>query len=259
MAGAVLERVRSATQIKPDRIYTERYDPVIRRAAIDSGIPETEVMVWEGDKGTLTTQYLLELQEATRNHEIGKLKVTFVPEKDANNVYTSTEKIIQVAKAGGHTKVDLGWGYISEKHEKIRILEGAGIFSTGPTANEVKTWGNKTNSLINAEKAGLDVLRWVRGSELTDWEKAKLESERIGYPQLIKADEGGGGNGTTEVTTPEQFEAEWKKGTISKLNQEGGCHIIEKAKGVRHIEFQFLADKYGTVAVIGQRDCILIL
>ncbi len=100
------------------------------RSALDAGIPKITLMVWEGDRHTLTTQDAIRLAHTTN----GRVKVVFAGDptsKSPADVFGKTDLIVETAQAEGCDRVDLGVGFLSENHKAIKQMEEAGLISAG--------------------------------------------------------------------------------------------------------------------------------
>lgn len=227
----------------------------ILRSAIDAGIGHIGVVLPKNDEDTYTGAYAKKLQELTN----GRVEIIWV-DGQTDSVLEAYKQnlpnIITKAKTLGYTKVDYGYGLFSEKDDIIKLFEDNGISSVGPTSEQVKTWGNKVNALHNAEAAGVPVLPWIDGKGIDTWDDAlkALNDKQLTFPVLLKANESGGGQGILIANDIDQLKEYWETYHTSFENN-GGWHMVNKASGVKHVEHQVIADGYGKVVVLGERDC----
>ena len=116
--------------------------------------------------------------------------------------------------------------------------------------------GNKTEARATMEAAGVPVIRGTNGP-VADAEQGKKEAERIGYPVIIKAALGGGGKGMRTAQNAEEFESCFMtaRKEAEKAFGDGTMYIEHFVEHPRHIEFQILADSYGNIVHLGERDC----
>ena len=196
--------------------------------------------------------------EADRN----SLHVRFADEAicigqaQSSTSYLSIPAIISAAEITDVEAIHPGYGFLAENSHFAEICESCQITFIGPTPENIKLMGDKMVARTNMQKAGLPI---VPGSTSTikDKEEAIKTARRIGYPVIIKAAAGGGGKGMRVCHNDislisnlmiAQQEAEANFGNPSVYIEE----YIEKP---RHIEIQILADKYGHIVQLGERDC----
>lgn len=174
----------------------------------------------------------------------------------AADSYLNMDAIITAAQVTGCDALHPGFGFLSENSEFVRKCEAAGITFIGPTADAMDALGNKSTARKMMMKAGVPV---VPGSEgpVEDFKKLEKISKKIGYPVLIKASAGGGGRGMRRVYHPEDLQKlyeEAKAETRACFNDDE-MYVEKLVLNPRHIEFQILADEYGNVIHLGERDC----
>ena len=170
--------------------------------------------------------------------------------------YLLIDKIIEVAKQTSAEAIHPGYGFLSEKAEFVRSVEAAGIVFIGPDAHAIEMMGDKITSKKLAQKAGVSIVPGSKGA-VTDVAKAKLESNRIGYPVMIKASSGGGGKGMRVVANETELEAAMQAAMNEARSSFGDDRVfIEKfVQQPRHIEIQILADSFGNIIFLGEREC----
>ncbi|MCK4859089.1 MAG: acetyl-CoA carboxylase biotin carboxylase subunit [Candidatus Omnitrophica bacterium] len=169
--------------------------------------------------------------------------------------------IPSIISAGEITDVDAvhpGYGFLAENTHFAEICESCQIKFIGPTPENIKAMGDKSLARENAKKAGVPI---IPGSEsiVKDKNKALKIAKKIGYPVIIKAVGGGGGKGIRIVRNEMDL-----LDSISMAQAEAEANFnnpdvyIEKfIRKPRHIEFQILADSYGNVIHLGERDCTI--
>lgn len=179
-----------------------------------------------------------------------------LPGDKAIDTYMNIEKIVRLAKNVGADAVHPGYGFLSEKEEFARACEEAGIVFIGPESKVIGLMGNKIAARKLMIASGVPV---VPGTEdaVCDPEKAREIAAAIGYPAIIKAAAGGGGVGMRIVQKEEEL-----ADMLDRAQQQAGSVFgdasvfIEKyIENPRHIEFQLLADKFGNVVHLGEREC----
>ena len=170
--------------------------------------------------------------------------------------YLSMDRIISATIVTGADAIHPGFGFLSENAKFAELCERCHITFIGPKAKVIASLGNKQEARNTMITAGVPV---IPGSEKSVWvfmEGAEM-ADRIGYPVIIKAALGGGGKGMRTAYSPEEFEQSFQ--TAQKEAQmafgDGTMYIEHYVENPRHIEFQILADHYGNVIHLGERDC----
>ena len=166
------------------------------------------------------------------------------------------DAILTVAKATGCDAIHPGYGFLSENDAFADACRDAGIAFIGPSGDVIRKMGNKSAARALMQSVGVPV---VPGSDglVRDEDEAVKVGERIGYPVLIKAAAGGGGRGMRRVYEPSEMRDLFREAMAESVACFGSDEMyIEKLiLNPRHIEFQILADKYGNVIQLGERDC----
>lgn len=179
-----------------------------------------------------------------------------IGEAPASESYLSMERIISAAVVSGADAVPPGFGFLSENSRFADLCRQCGITFIGPAAEVIEKLGNKQEARRTMTEAGVPV---VPGTEeaLEDWQEAFGAAEKTGYPMMIKAALGGGGKGMREVYDPADFEEAFQTAQKEALGAfgDGRMYLERLIKNPRHIEFQILADNYGNVVHLGERDC----
>ncbi len=170
--------------------------------------------------------------------------------------YLNMERIISAAITTKADAIHPGYGFLSENDEFARLCEKCGIEFIGPKSETITLMGNKANARAEAIKAGVPV---VQGSDgiVNNFSELSSAVEKIGYPVLIKATHGGGGRGMRIVEAASELERAFKTCTSEALSAfgNGDVYVEQFVKNPKHIEVQILADKYGNVLTLGERDC----
>lgn len=170
--------------------------------------------------------------------------------------YLNIEKIISVAGETGCQAIHPGYGFLAESHEFAEACEGAGLVFIGPTAESIKAMGFKTRAKKIMMDSGVPVIPGSEGA-VKDAGAAKKVAGDIGYPVMIKASAGGGGKGMRIIYDPKEIEQAFRTARGEAESYFGNPEIfIEKfIERPRHIEVQILADNYGDVIYLGEREC----
>ena len=175
---------------------------------------------------------------------------------DVIKAYLDYEKIITIAKRANCDAIHSGYGFLSENADFARACEANGIIFIGPKPDHIELFGDKMASKVAMKKVGVPVLEGTDEPILDVNEGAKIAKE-IGFPVIIKAAFGGGGRGMRIVREEKDFRDMFESATNEALKYFGrGEAFIEKyVENPRHIEIQIIADKYGNVLHLGERDC----
>ena len=173
--------------------------------------------------------------------------------------YLNQKNIISAALASGAEAIHPGYGFLSENADFARLCAENGIVFIGPKSEVISAMGDKDASRQLMQKVGVPV---VHGTEiLKDAEEAKRLAKEIGYPLLVKATAGGGGKGIRVVEKEDDLEEAFLTASREAESAFGnGDVFLEKyLTSVRHVEMQILADHYGNILCLGERDCSLQL
>ena len=170
--------------------------------------------------------------------------------------YLSIEKIIDVAKKTGADAIHPGYGFLSENHNFSEVCNSSGIVFVGPSPKSIELMGNKAQAKRIMKDAGVPC---VPGEEVENKNDRELmmSAEAIGFPLMIKAAAGGGGRGMRLVKSITELQKNCEIARSEAKNAFGSSEIIfEKAIiDPRHVEIQIMADNFGNVISLGERDC----
>jgi geranyl-CoA carboxylase alpha subunit len=213
----------------------------IIRSAHRFGI-ETVAVFSEADRDAL------HVREATEARALGG--------QSAADSYLRIDKLVEAAHAAGADAVHPGYGFLSENAEFAQALGDAGLTWVGPSAEAIRTLGNKSRAKQLAHARGIPCLP---GYEDADQSDATLlaAARSLGLPLMIKASAGGGGRGMRLVTDAAQLTAALQSAR-SEAQSAFGCGdlLLERAlPRPRHVEVQVLADMHGRCLHLGERDC----
>jgi acetyl-CoA carboxylase biotin carboxylase subunit len=174
----------------------------------------------------------------------------------SNNVYLDGKQIVGLAKSSGADSIHPGYGFLSENPEFASLCLQAGLTFIGPGPEVIRRMGSKVEARQLMSSAGIKV---VPGSTMpvTDSQSVKDMAKTYGYPLAIKASAGGGGRGLKLVRKESEIEAALSAAQREGLSYFSNAEVyVEKyLDSPRHIEVQILADSYGTVVHLGERDC----
>lgn len=170
--------------------------------------------------------------------------------------YLNVRAIISACEITGAEAIHPGFGFLSENPAFARMCEKCGIVFIGPRATSIEMLGDKAQAKETMKENGVPVIMGSDGA-ISNIHAAKTLSLDLGYPVLVKASAGGGGRGIRIVHSEEELEAQMKAARQEALACFGNDEIyIEKfIENPKHIEIQILADNYGDVIYLGERDC----
>ena len=179
-----------------------------------------------------------------------------IGEAKANDSYLNMESILSAAVSTGADAIHPGVGFLSENAKFAELCEQCNIKFIGPSSEIIRNMGNKSIARNTMVQANVPVIPGTK-EEVYDSKTGKIIANKIGYPVIIKAALGGGGKGMRVAYSPEDFERDFN--TAQKESQmafgDDTMYIEHYIEHARHIEFQILADEYGNVVHLGERDC----
>ncbi len=176
----------------------------------------------------------------------------------AKDSYLNEHAILTAAAVCNVDAIHPGYGFLSENAEFAAKVEEHGFTFIGPSPDHIRVMGDKIAARKMVSEAGIPCVPGSDGA-ITDVAKAQKLAAEIGYPVLIKASAGGGGRGMKVANKPEDFVEAMQLASSEALSVFGNGEVyFEKyLSKPRHIEMQILADNYGTVVHLGERDCSL--
>ena len=170
--------------------------------------------------------------------------------------YLNMERILTATVAMKADVIHPGFGFLSENARFAELCEKCNITFIGPSADIINRMGNKSEARKTMMDAGVPVV--PGGKEAVhEVEEARLIAEKIGYPVMIKASSGGGGKGMRISRGSEDFDANFQNAQMESIKgfSDDTMYIEKYIEKPRHIEFQIMADKFGNVVHLGERDC----
>lgn len=170
--------------------------------------------------------------------------------------YLDSGKLVGAAKLTGADAIHPGYGFLSERAEFAEACAIAGVAFVGPSPGAMRRLGSKIEAKQLAVSVGVPVTPgfFMPGASRDDLRTA---ADQVGYPVMLKASAGGGGRGMRTVSDPDDFDEEFRIASDEALRAFGdGSMMVEKLIArPRHIEVQVLADAYGNVACLFEREC----
>lgn len=176
----------------------------------------------------------------------------------ARDSYLNKAAIISAAMITGADAIHPGYGFLSENADFAEMVEAHGITWIGPSPKMIRMMGDKVQAKAAAIQSGLPVVPGSDGDVRTV-DAAKIIAEQIGYPVIIKAAAGGGGKGMKVAHNEDELVEAYNTAKLEAKTSFGNDMVyMEKyLQTPRHIEIQVLADNYGNVVCLGERDCSL--
>jgi acetyl-CoA carboxylase biotin carboxylase subunit len=175
----------------------------------------------------------------------------------SSHSYLRIDKIISAAKKSGADAIHPGYGFLAERDDFAQACADEGIVFIGPHPAAIAAMGNKTTARSIVAKAGVPVVPGTNGNSKLRDEEIIAIAPRIGFPALVKPTAGGGGKGMREVRSPEELPlalaASRREAEAAFGN--GNVYLEKLLTGARHIEVQILADRYGNIVCLGEREC----
>ncbi len=170
--------------------------------------------------------------------------------------YLNVANIMSVALMSGADAIHPGYGFLAENASFAEICADHQIKFIGPSANMIRIMGDKATAKKTMADVGVPVVPGLDGTT-ADAELVKGWAKHAGYPIIIKATAGGGGKGMRLVNAEEEVETQLEMARAEAKAAFGNDEVyIEKyILNPRHVEFQVLADQYGNVVHLGERDC----
>lgn len=170
--------------------------------------------------------------------------------------YLAAERMVQAAIQAQCSAAHPGWGFLAENPLFASLCEAHGVTFIGPSPAVMQRLGRKTPAKTAMAAAGLKLIPGSDGV-LRSAGQALEVAEATGFPVLLKAESGGGGRGMRVVRGADELKEAYDSAQAEALAAFGDDRLyLEKlVEGGRHIEIQLLADKYGNVVHLGERDC----
>ena len=170
--------------------------------------------------------------------------------------YLNMPKLLEAARVTGCRAVHPGYGFLSERAAFAQACVDADLRFVGPPAAAIAAMGDKTEARRRMQAAGVPI---VPGSTqpVHDAPSAVREARRLGLPVLLKAAAGGGGKGMRRVDAEGEIDSAFRAAAseATKAFGDGALYVEKFLDRPRHIEIQILADGFGRVVALGEREC----
>jgi len=175
----------------------------------------------------------------------------------ARESYLRGDKIIDIARKCTADAVHPGYGFLAERADFAAACAEAGLVFIGPKASSIAAMGDKAVARATVAKAGVTVVPGTEGEGPLRDDELIAFAPKIGFPLIIKAVSGGGGKGMRDVRNieemPELIQSARREAESSF--GDGNVYLEKLVEGARHIEFQIMADQFGNVIHLGEREC----
>ena len=170
--------------------------------------------------------------------------------------YRNIPNVLSAAEITGVDAIHPGYGFLSENAHFAEVCESIGMKFIGPSSENIAMMGDKAKAREIVAKRGLPVTPGSPG-ELRSEEEALQAAQKIGFPVIIKATAGGGGRGMRVVNKAEDLGRAFQAAQAEAKSTFGndGVYLERYFLEPRHIEVQILADQYGRIVHLGERDC----
>lgn len=213
----------------------------IARACHETGITSVAVFS-EADRSAKHVRY------ADEAYEIGPAL--------SSESYLVIDRIIKTAVKAGCQAIHPGYGFLAENPALPAACAAEGLIFIGPDADSMALLGNKTEARKVMEKAGVPIIPGAKEPLKTEAE-ALAAASAAGYPVLLKAAAGGGGKGVRVVHSADELPSALKRAEAEALSAFGNPDVFLEKYLIepRHVEIQILADNYGNVIHLNEREC----
>ncbi|WP_371372035.1 acetyl/propionyl/methylcrotonyl-CoA carboxylase subunit alpha [Sporomusa aerivorans] len=170
---------------------------------------------------------------------------------EAQLSYLDATALVAVAKKAEADAIHPGYGFLSENADFARLVTDNGLVFIGPSADTIRQVGSKDAARTAMRQAGLPMAEGT--GLLNTLEETIQAAEEIGYPVMVKPIDSGGGRGMAAAGSRNDLLA-----AVKQLKQAGMPYFLEKyISSARHIEVQIVADNYGHIVHLGERECSL--
>ena len=203
--------------------------------------------------------------EAVAVHSVADEHLPYLQEADATicigegpalQSYLNQDAVLRAAKECGADAIHPGYGFLSENAEFAEKVEAAGLCFIGPSPRWIRELGHKTAARELMQQHGMPM---TQSSALLPDEVDAVTTiaDAMGYPLMLKPANGGGGIGMLPVRHRDEVAGAWRQAQSTATKAFGNAQLYFETliEQPRHIEFQFLADRYGNVRCLFERDC----
>ena len=179
-----------------------------------------------------------------------------IGESPAGSSYLLGDRIIAAARQAGAEAIHPGYGFLSERAWFAQAVNEAGLTFIGPAPASIELMGEKTSARRAAERAGAPIVPGTR-EPLSSEDEARRVAAAIGYPVMLKAAAGGGGKGMRVVHDDAELGQAFRLAgaEAGAAFGDSAVYLEKNIERPRHIEIQVVADHFGNVIHLGEREC----
>ena len=173
--------------------------------------------------------------------------------------YLSIDRLLDAIERSGAEAVHPGYGFLAENAAFAKVLEDRGTVFIGPSSSAIEAMGSKTRARELMRDAGVPIVPGTTEPVQTVDDARTVIAETVGYPVAVKAAGGGGGKGFRVALSDDELEAAFEGAAREgeKFFSDATVYLERYLPDPRHVEVQVLADSYGNVIHLGERDCSL--
>jgi acetyl-CoA carboxylase biotin carboxylase subunit len=170
--------------------------------------------------------------------------------------YLNIPRIIQCIQDTKCDAVHPGYGFLSERAAFAEACEKASIIFIGPKSKVIDLMGDKTRARQTVTRAGMPVVPGTL-EPVRELDEALRIANDFGYPVMIKAAAGGGGKGLRHASSPDELNAAFQiaKSEAASAFGDSSVYLEKQIKHPHHVEIQVIADHFGNVIHLGEREC----
>ena len=170
--------------------------------------------------------------------------------------YLNMERILSATIASHAEAIHPGFGFLSENSKFVEMCQKCGVAFIGPSADLIQKMGNKSEARKTMIEAGIPVVPGTK-EPVNEAQAALEKAKEIGFPVMIKASSGGGGKGMRVSKNEEDFIDNFNMAQSESVNAfaDDTMYLERYVQRPRHVEVQIMADKFGNVVHLGERDC----
>lgn len=222
------------------------------------GVPAVRIMHTCRDRKIPTTA-VYSTPDRLAHHVFMADTAVHIGEAPPVESYLNMDKMIDAALQSKSDAVHPGWGFLAENEEFARKVIDAGLIWIGPPPEVIRMMGDKVEAKHIAQRANVPTIPGI--SDVTDIKQIKkwMKDEKVAFPIMIKAASGGGGKGMVKVENEDQLPQAFNQARSESKKAFGDDRIlIEKyIERGRHIEVQIVADTYGNIVHLYERECTI--
>lgn len=222
------------------------------------GVPAVRIIHTCRDLGIPTTA-VYSSPDRLASHVLMADSAVHIGEAPPIQSYLNMEKIIDAAKKSGSNAVHPGWGFLAENPDFAQMVIDSGLIWIGPQPEVIRSMGDKVEAKKLAEQANVPTIPGMSDVKDTKQIRKWMKDTGIRFPIMIKAAAGGGGKGMVKVDNVGDLEQAFEQTRSEAVKSFGDGQLLaeEYVERGRHIEVQVVADTFGNVIHLYERECTL--